>query len=404
MARTVEQVLERTEKKTAPKADISYMEQALKDQTEAAKQQAQAQIDRGVAEGTAELERAAQQAEEGFQAQREQIDLDEAMSRDAQALYAELRGDRGGIGAAQYDAIANTAAENRLAVAQAQRQAAAQTAEKIAALRSQGEYEKADKVLSLTQEYLGKLTDLQKWAAEYDLSAAKFTESVNQWQQEYAQKQAQLEDENSRQAAKLDYDTRQKNLRQTGKILLESGILPSESQLSALGMTEQQARAYMAAVKAQQAVKASASAGKSSGSSGSGSSGSSGSGNSGSGSSGSSGGTAAQSSGGEYALYLAARDSGGDPRTYVKNHYKEYGLTVLPTEKAYQTWEKRLKQPLGAAGFETFLGKLNISLSEDTQAAADYFTAKYWPTLTAAQRAKAQSLYRSYGMTYRYSG
>ena len=122
--------------------------------------------------------------------------------------------------------------------------------------------------------------------------------------------------------------------------------------------------------------------------------------------SGSSGGSgpAAQSSGGEYALYLAARDSGGDPRTYVKNHYKEYGLTVLPTEKAYQTWEKGLKQPLGAAGFETFLGKLNISLSEDTQAAADYFTAKYWPTLTAAQREKAQSLYRSYGMTYRYSG
>lgn len=397
MAKTVEQVLERTEKKTAPKADISYMEQALKDQTEAAKQQAQAQIDRTVAEGTAELERAAQQAEEGFQAQREQIDLDEAMSRDAQALYAELRGDRGGIGAAQYDAIANTAAENRLVVAQAQRQAAAQTAEKMAALRAQGEYEKADKVLSLTQEYLGKLTELQKWAAEYDLSAAKFTESVNQWQQEYAQKQSQLEEENSRQAAKLDYDTRQKNLRQTGKFLLEGGILPSESQLSALGMTEQQARAYMAAVKAQQAVKSSASAGKSSGSSGSsGSNGTSGSSGSGT--------TAAQSSGGEYALYLAARDSGGDPRTYVKNHYKEYGLTVLPTEKAYQTWEKGLKQPLGAAGFETFLGKLNISLSEDTRSAADYFTAKYWPTLTAAQREKAQSLYRSYGMTYRYGG
>ena len=396
MAKTVEQVLEGTEKKTAPKADISYMEQALKDQTEAAKQQAQAQIDRTVAEGTAELERAAQQAEEGFQAQREQIDLDEAMSRDAQALYAELRGDRGGIGAAQYDAIANTAAENRLVVAQAQRQAAAQTAEKMAALRAQGEYEKADKVLSLTQEYLGKLTELQKWAAEYDLSAAKFTESVNQWQQEYAQKQSQLEEENSRQAAKLDYDTRQKNLRQTGKFLLEGGILPSESQLSALGMTEQQARAYMAAVKAQQAVKSSASAGKSSGSSGS--SGSNGT----SGSSGS--GTTAAQSGGEYALYLAARDSGGDPRTYVKNHYKEYGLTVLPTEKAYQTWEKGLKQPLGAAGFETFLGKLNISLSEDTRSAADYFTAKYWPTLTAAQREKAQSLYRSYGMTYRYGG
>ena len=398
MAKTVEQVLERTEKKTAPKADISYMAQALKDQTEAAKQQAQAQIDRTVAEGTAELERAAQQAEEGFQAQREQIDLDEAMSRDAQALYAELRGDRGGIGAAQYDAIANTAAENRLAVAQAQRQAAAQTAEKMAALRAQGEYEKADKVLSLTQEYLGKLTELQKWAAEYDLSAAKFTESVNQWQQEYAQKQAQLEEENSRQAAKLDYDTRQKNLRQTGQTLLEGGILPSESQLDALGMTAQQARAYLAAVKAQQAVKSSSSAGKSSGGSGTGTSGSSGSGSSGG------SGTAAQSSGGEYALYLAARDSGGDPRTYVKNHYKEYGLTVLPTEKAYQTWEKGLKQPLGAAGFETFLGKLNISLSEDTRSAADYFTAKYWPTLTAAQREKAQSLYRSYGMTYRYGG
>ena len=67
MARTVEQVLERTEKKTAPKADISYMEQALKDQTEAAKQQAQAVINEATAYQNAQIPDAQAKADQLLQ-------------------------------------------------------------------------------------------------------------------------------------------------------------------------------------------------------------------------------------------------------------------------------------------------------------------------------------------------
>lgn len=383
MAKTVDEILGtvQTAVTASQQADISEMEQALNKQLEAAKEQAAAKIDQSVSANITALQTAQKEAEEGFAAQRAQIDLDEALAKDDQALYAELRGDRGGIGAAQYDSISNTAAENRLAVMQAQNKLAAETAQKMAALRAEGEYEKADQLLQLTQEYLGKLTELQQWAAEYDLSAAKFAQSVSQWQQEYDQKQAQLSSEKEQWAAEFNYKTQQQDLKEAGQTLLEMGILPSESQLAALGMTADQAQSYLAAAKVKAKTSSSgASAGASSASSTS----------------------SAVKSGGEYALYLAAKESGGDARTYVKNHYKEYGLTALPTEKAYQTWQSSLAQPLSAGGFETFLRKLNISLSEDTMSATNYLTAKYWPTMTAAQREKVQSLYGSYGKSYSY--
>lgn len=112
--------------------------------------------------------------------------------------------------------------------------------------------------------------------------------------------------------------------------------------------------------------------------------------------------TQSNKTGGEYALYLAAKESGGDPRTYVKSHYKDYGLTALPTESAYKNWEKALKEPLGQTGMETLLRKVNISLSEDTLSATNAMVAKYWPSLTAAQRQKVAQVYEKYGKSYTY--
>ncbi|MBQ8389660.1 MAG: hypothetical protein IJX52_01605 [Oscillibacter sp.] len=361
------------------KTDIEVMEEELKRQAEAAKEQSGAAIDRSVAQSTAELVKAEQEAREDYQAQREAIDLQEALAKDAQALYAEARGDKGGIGAAQYDSIANTAAENRLRVAQAQTKLAADTAEKIARLRAEGEYEKSDKALSLTQDYLGKLRDLRQWAAEFALSEEKFTESLNQWQAEYDAKMAQMEEEKAQWAAEFDYETRQADLQKAGQALLDLGVLPSESQLAALGYTRAQAEDYMAAAKLAAAAKTAKTAQTTTNSA-----------------------TKSNKMGGEYALYLAAKESGGDPRTYVKSHYKEYGLTALPAEKAYETWAASLKGPLGTQGLETLLGKVDISLSEDTVESTDAMVAKYWPSLTAEQRQKVQKVYEKYGKTYFY--
>lgn len=364
------------------KTDIEVMEEELKAQVQAARKQSDEAIDRSVSQSVTELETAEKAAQEEYREQREAIDLQEALAKDAQVLYAEARGDKGGIGAAQYDSIANTAAENRLKVSQAQTALAADTAAKIARLRSEGEYEKADKALSLTQDYLEKLQEMRRWAAEFQLSEEKFAQSLSQWQAEYDAKLAEMETEKEQWAAEFDYDTHQSDLQKAGATLLDLGVMPSDSQLQAMGYTRGQAEAYMAAAKlaaADQAAKTAKTAASSTNSA-----------------------TESNIPGGEYALYLAAKESGGDPRTYVKNHYKEYGLTALPTEKAYETWAASLKEPLGQEGMETFLRKVNISLSEDTVASTNAMVSKYWPSLTASQRQKVRDVYEKYGKSYQY--
>ena len=370
---------------TAERADTAALKEQMREALKAEQERSASRIDSGVAENIAALTAGQKEAEEAYQAQRERIDLEEALAKDAQALYAEVRGDRGGIGAAQYDAIANTAAQNRLAVTQAQTKLAADTAARIARLRAQGEFEKADQALALTQEYLGKLVGLEKWAAEYNLSAAKFAESMNQWQAEYEAKLAQTETAAEQWQREFDYKTRQKDLAEAGKALLDLGILPSDAQLAAMGLSRAQAQSYMAAAK----VKAASSGGGKTGSSGS---------SSGSGSSGSS----SAAGKGEYALYLAAMESGGDPRTYVKSHYKDYGLTVLPVEGSYKRWQEHLKGPMGAQAFAAFLEKVNITLSEDTVDAAGRMTEPYWPAMTREQRQRVAEVYARYGKDYVY--
>ena len=340
-----------------------YLDQWL----QSAQQQQAGAIDYATNQSVKELDRAQQDAAGDFQAQRNQIDADEAKAKDNQALYAESRGDKGGIGAAQYDAIANTAAQNRLAVNSAQTKLATDTARQISDLRAHGEYEKADAMLSLTQQYLSQLMSLEQWAAEYNLTAEQFNAQLDQWVKEYnlqvqqinnaqdqwekeynlnvdqfnagldqwaaehnlnaAQLEAALkqweleynadatrsnnalqqwlaeynqgvdqfnanqaqwekefnlsvnEQNNALQKWAAEYaltqqkyaDDRasdeQKNLASSGEALLSAGILPSPSQLEAMGITSAQAQEYIALAKASAALKGSTSG--SSGSSGS---------------------------------------------------------------------------------------------------------------------------------------
>ena len=135
---------------------------------------------------------AQQQADSSFQTQRDQIALDERNALDNAALYAEARGDRGGIGQAQYSRILAQAAENRQTVNAAQAQLAADTRQQIIRLRAEGKFQTADDLLEISQSYLLKLLELEKWAAEYALDSAKFKSSVSQWQQEYLLQIAKL--------------------------------------------------------------------------------------------------------------------------------------------------------------------------------------------------------------------
>ena len=224
---------------------------------QAANKQATNQIDYAVNKGVNDLQRAEEDAKVKFQTQRNQVDADEARNLDNAALYAELRGDRGGIGQQQYSSVQNNAAQNRQTVNSAQVKLATDTQRQIADLRAQGEFQKADKLLEISQSYLQQLVSLEQWAAEYDLSAAQFNESVRQWEKEYELSVANLMGTYNGQQTLSARNAQASDLASAGKALLSAGILPSSEQAEAMGYTIPQLQLMLAQNQAGQSAGAS---------------------------------------------------------------------------------------------------------------------------------------------------
>ena len=227
-----------------PHVSTEEIETLLAEQTQTEKDRQTAAIDHATQEGITALERAEEDAQEQFQTQRDQVDLDEAKALDNHALYAEARGDKGGIGQAQYDTIRNTAAQNRLTVNRAQTKLATDTARQIADLRAEGDFKKADALLSLTQQYLSELAQLKTWALETNLDVDKFNASLRQWEAEFQLSQAEL---GLMQEQRIwDRGQEEKDqLADAGWTLLDAGVMPNALQLQAMEMTEPQALAYL---------------------------------------------------------------------------------------------------------------------------------------------------------------
>lgn len=157
-----------------------------------AEEQAIRNRDYAVDKAVQQLLAAQAKANGAYQTQRDQIARDERNALDNAALYAEARGDRGGIGQTQYNRILAQAAANRQTVNAAQSQLANETQQQIIQLRAEGKFQAADDLLEISQTYLLKLLELEQWAAEFGLDNAKFQASVAQWQQEYWLKAAKL--------------------------------------------------------------------------------------------------------------------------------------------------------------------------------------------------------------------
>ena len=152
---------------------------------QSAMEQAAASRDNAVDQAVQALLKAQADARAQYQANRDQIEKDERNALDNAALYAETRGDRGGIGKSQYNQVQAQADANRQAVSNAQMQLASDTAQQIIKLRADGEFEKADDMMEISQTYLLKLLELEQWAARYNLDVEKFEESIRQWEKEY---------------------------------------------------------------------------------------------------------------------------------------------------------------------------------------------------------------------------
>lgn len=249
----------------APKANIDHINHVdvepqknmLQQLTDAQKQQTELSSNYTVQQGVNELNRAMEDAAVDYQTQRNQIAADEAQALDNQALYAEARGDRGGIGAAQYASIQNNAAQNRRSVNSAQTKLSTDTARQISDLRAQGEFEKADALLSITQSYLSQLMSLEQWALETNLGVDEFNTQIDEWLANYNMSAQQYLTDTELAAAQLTgmfsdgtrtYTAQQNlisSLANTGSILLQAGMMPTAQQLEAMGMTATEAQLYL---------------------------------------------------------------------------------------------------------------------------------------------------------------
>ena len=372
----------------AKKADTGKFKDYLDQWLSAAQEQQTGKIDYATEQGVKELQRAEEDAKDKFQAQRDQVDVDEARAKDNQALYAEARGDKGGIGQSQYDAIMNTAAQNRLQVNSAQTKLSTDTARQIADLRAQGEFEKADALLTLSQNYLSQLMSLEQWALEYNLSVDQFNASLDQWKAQYEMQVSEITGTFRGSPTFSAAQAERSTLASAGEALLKMGIMPSADQLAAMGLTNQQAKSYIAASQIQASAKGVS--GGATSTTGSGAGVPTGSGD----------------------IYQAMFDSGIENEGQAYNYLLKQGYKSTDAKRIAEYYTGMLdddafkKEPqfdetgLNASYFNAGMSSMRTSLRQGRIEGALSGLESMWPKLNDSQKEKVQTLLAEYGLSY----
>lgn len=223
---------------TAMKNPGDKMGTLLEQWRAAAEQQAAAKVDYATQQGITELERARDDAQPMFQKQLDQNDIDSAKAASNSALYAEARGDRGGIGQSQYNEILAAQLKNRQTIETARTKLATDTARQIADLRSKGEFEKADQLLTIAQKYLTQAMELEQWNAQYAMSQEEMARELEQWQANHALQVANItgvyDGKPTFSAQKYDQET----AAELAKILWQLGKSASPELLAAAGYSQ----------------------------------------------------------------------------------------------------------------------------------------------------------------------
>ena len=372
----------------AKKADTGKFKDYLDQWLSAAQEQQTSKIDYATEQGVKELQRAEEDAKDKFQAQRDQVDVDEARAKDNQSLYTEARGDKGGIGQSQYDAIMNTAAQNRLQVNSAQTKLSTDTARQIADLRAQGEFEKADALLTLSQNYLSQLMSLEQWALEYNLSVDQFNASLDQWKAQYEMQVSEITGTFQGSPTFSATQAERSTLASAGEALLKMGIMPSADQLAAMGLTNQQAKSYIAASQIQASAKG-ASGGATS-TTGSGAGAPTGSGD----------------------IYQAMFDSGIENEGQAYNYLLKQGFKSTDAKRIAEYYTGMLdddafkEEPqfdetgLNNSYFNAGMSSMRTALRQGRKEGALSGLESMWPKLNDSQKEKVQTLLAEYGLSY----
>ena len=195
-----------------PHADASGIRNYLEQSRDAAVQEASERVDRGVTQGVSELARVREDANETYQTQQNQADLDERRALDNQALYMGANGmAKSGVGLEQYGAIQSAAAQNRVTINNARTKLQTDVARQMAEIRATGEFEKSQAYLQATQQYLSQLAQLEQWIQEFDVSVDQFNAQMEESRRNYLLELQRLEmanDQWEREFAANREDTR----------------------------------------------------------------------------------------------------------------------------------------------------------------------------------------------------
>lgn len=249
-----------------------------------AEQQARNEIDYATEQSIREAERAKEDAQPLFQQQLDQNDIDTAKAMSNSALYAEARGDRGGIGQSQYNEIQAAGLRNRQAINTARTKLATDTARQVADYRSKGNFELGQRLFELRQEAFRQLQELEQRSVSWMMTQQEFDQELAQWEFNKAVREAELTGEYDGKPTWSAQKYEVEQLADAGKLALQLGQMPTDEQLAALGLTPTQAQGYLWAQQMGNFSSGGSSSGG--GSPGSSSSGNSGNGNNGSGNNG----------------------------------------------------------------------------------------------------------------------
>ena len=195
------------------------------------------QIDYATNQGILEAQRAEEDAQPKFQQQLNQNDIDTARAMSNSALYAEMRGDRGGIGQSQYNEVQAAGLRAKQEINSARTKLATDTARAIADLRSKGEFQKAESYMKIQNELMAKYFEIENAILNYGISRAEYEQAKEQADFNRDYQIANLLGTYNGQPTQSSQRYNQEQLIANAQWKLATGIMPTAEELAALGIT-----------------------------------------------------------------------------------------------------------------------------------------------------------------------
>lgn len=217
----------------AKTANIKSYAGKINSQWAAYMHQQQNNIDNQTQQNVNKAQRAYEDSLGSYQKQYRDATTNMYQGMDNAALTADTSGRFGGMATARVNSIQNQYQQQRQQLALQQQKLATDTAREIEDLRAQGEFDKADALLKARQQQFQQL---------YEDAVRVDENQYSNWQYDNTLEREDQSIQREQQTADKEY------LQKLGQGFLNLGVMPSESMLTAMGMSQATAQLYINAI------------------------------------------------------------------------------------------------------------------------------------------------------------